>query len=63
MGFSDFMTSDLFLSKVKGQIMGQIDAGLMPDYNAMMGFKKLNHVWRHDVLTWHHVTSWLIWEL
>ena len=28
-------------SKVKGQMMGQIDAGLMPDYNTLMGFKKL----------------------
>ena len=35
------MSSDLFLSKVKGQMMGQIDTGPMPDYNAMMGFKKL----------------------
>ena len=35
------MRSDLFLSKVKGQMMGQIDAGPMPDYNVMMGFKKL----------------------
>ena len=40
-GFNDFVTSDLFLSKVKGQMMGQIDAGPMPDYNTMMGFKKL----------------------
>ena len=51
-------------------MMGQIDAALMPDYNAMMGFKKLPKPaskmasrcktrltsWRHD-MTSHDVMT------